>query len=34
MAYKEKEPALGSVIKGVFILSCFAPGFIGGNVFV
>lgn len=28
MTYKEKGPALGSVIKEVFILSCFAPGFI------
>lgn len=28
MTYKEKGPALGSVIKEVFILSCFAPGFL------
>lgn len=28
MTYKEKGPALGNVIKEVFILSCFAPGFI------
>lgn len=28
MTYKEKGSALGSVIKEVFILSCFAPGFI------